>query len=367
MGVQGPGAHRPVPHPQDRRDPRHRVRGRDEEEHLLRHELRHARSRASSRCTAPATSTSKTGQRRPLLRPLGHRQDHALADPNRALIGDDEHGWSDHGVFNFEGGCYAKCIKLSKEGEPEIWNAIRFGSVLENTVIDPVTRVPDYDSRQAHREHARHLPRRLHRRRGDPQRLRAPQERHLPHRRRLRRDAPRQQAHARAGDVLLHQRLHQQARRHRGRRDRAQPNFSPASAASSSRARPWSTPSMLADKIKKHGANVWLLNTGWTGGPYGVGNRFKPQVHPRIRHRDPQRLARQGRVPPRPDLRPPLPEAVPGVPSEVLMPRNTWKDGARTTRRPRSSPSSSRERHIGFQRWARDHAPELDLANWRRQ
>jgi phosphoenolpyruvate carboxykinase (ATP) len=348
---------------------------------------------------------------RPLLRALGHGQDHALRRPQSRLIGDDEHGWSDHGVFNFEGGCYAKCIKLSKTGEPEIWNAIKFGSSLR-TRSSTITRVPDYDSAKL-TENTRVTYPVDFIEGGHPQRLRAPQEHHLPHRRRLRRDAPGQQAHAeQAMYYFINGYTSKLAGTEAGVTE-PEPNFSPCfggvvPAPPAHR----STPSMLAEKIKQHGANVWLLNTGWTGGPYGVGSRFKlaytralvtailngslakaeytptrssacrsprrrPGVVPRERPQAPQHVegrrgvrrakakgARQARVPRQRSTTPPVLSRCPIAISE----RNhhalhsSLQDAAQTY-----TSAGFQVVHIGFQRWARDHAPELDLANWRRQ
>ena len=139
------------------------------------------------------------------------------ADPNRILIGDDETGWSPDGIFNFEGGCYAKTIKLSEEAEPEIWDATnRFGAVLENVVFDPETRIPRLRQTTSKTENTRSAyPLDFIPNASRTGMRRASEEHHLPHRRRLRRDAADRQAHAGAGDVPLPLRLHREGRRHR--------------------------------------------------------------------------------------------------------------------------------------------------------
>ena len=172
----------------------------------------------SMHCSATA---DKTDRRSSLLFGLsGTGKTTLSADPKRLLIGDDEHCWSDDGVFNIEGGCYAKAIDLTPESEPDIFQALRFGAVLENVVLDEDHGV-DFHDTSITREHARRVSDRVHPQRQDPLRGRPSDRRDLPDVRRLRRAAAGQRALARAGDVPLHQRLHGQGRRHRGRRDRA--------------------------------------------------------------------------------------------------------------------------------------------------
>jgi phosphoenolpyruvate carboxykinase (ATP) len=250
------------------------------------------------------------------------------ADPNRALIGDDEHGWSDQGVFNFEGGCYAKCIKLSKEGEPEIWNAIRFGSVLENTVIDPKTRQPDYDSAKL-TENTRVtypvdfidgavIPSVC----GHPKNvifLTADAYGVMPPVSRL---SPEQAMY-----YFMNGYTSKLAGTEAGVKE-PEPNFSPCFGGVFLPRPPVTYAHQLADKIRQHGANVWLLNTGWTGGPYGVGKRFSLKYTRAFVTAILDGSLAKAEYHQDPIFGLSIPKAVPGVPSEVLMPRNTWADGA---------------------------------------
>jgi phosphoenolpyruvate carboxykinase (ATP) len=251
------------------------------------------------------------------------------ADPNRALIGDDEHGWSNDGCFNFEGGCYAKCIKLSKEGEPEIWNAIKFGSVLENTVIDPHTRVPDYDSAKL-TENTRVtypvdfidgavIPSVC----GHPKNivfLTADAYGVMPPVSKL--------TSEQAMYYFINGYTSKLAGTEAGVKE-PEPNFSPCFGGVFLPRPPVSYAKQLADKIAKHGTNVWLLNTGWTGGPYGVGNRFSLKYTRAFVSAILDGSLAKAEYHTDPVFGLHIPKAVPGVPSEVLMPRNTWKDGAK--------------------------------------
>ncbi len=250
------------------------------------------------------------------------------ADPERDLIGDDEHGWSPSGVFNFEGGCYAKCISLSQEGEPLIWSAIRFGSVLENCVIDPDTRVPDYDDGTI-TENTRatyplefipnavipSVP-------GHPKNvifLTADAFGVLPPVSRL---SPEQAMY-----YFINGYTSKLAGTEAGVTEPI-PNFSPCFGGPFLPRPPAVYAQMLAERIRKHGASVWLLNTGWSGGPYGVGSRFRLSYTRAMVHAILDGKLAKAKFTPDPVFGLPIPDAVPGVPKEVLIPRDTWKDKA---------------------------------------
>jgi phosphoenolpyruvate carboxykinase (ATP) len=248
------------------------------------------------------------------------------ADPERRLIGDDEHGWSDQGVFNIEGGCYAKCIRLSAESEPQIWNAIRFGCVLENVILDRRTRVPDFnDSRLTENTRAAYPVNFIDRVEpsgmgGHPRNivfLTCDAFGVLPPLARLNRDQAfyhflsgytAKVAGTEAGVV------------------EPEATFSTCFAAPFLPLHPPRYAEMLAERMRQHDSRVWLINTGWTGGPYGVGSRIKlPWTRGMVR------AALDGSledVPFRPDpiFSVDVPTVCPGVAAEVLRQRESWKD-----------------------------------------
>jgi len=249
------------------------------------------------------------------------------ADPNRRLIGDDEHGWSDTGVFNFEGGCYAKVIKLSKEAEPQIYNAIKFGSIVENVVVDG-KRVPDYDDGSITEntrttypvEHIDNCV--IPGVGGHPDNvmfLTADAFGVLPPIARL---TPAQ--------AMFHFISGYTAKLAGTEAGVTEPTatFSACFGAPFLPLHPTRYAKMLGEKMETHGTDVWLVNTGWSGGAYGEGKRMS------IHHtRALITAALSGELAKVEYQNDPVfglavPKSCPGVPAEVLMPRNTWKDKA---------------------------------------
>ncbi len=248
------------------------------------------------------------------------------ADPDRPLIGDDEHGWSDRGVFNIEGGCYAKCIKLSQEGEPQIWNAIRFGSVLENVILHPETRVPDYDN-ASKTENTRvtypvsYIPGAVIPSVGGPPKnvifLTADAFGVLPPVSKL---SPEQAMY-----YFINGYTSKLAGTEAGVTEPT-PNFSPCFGGPFLPRPPMVYAQMLAERVKNHKADVWLLNTGWTGGPYGVGERFKLKYTRAFVHAILDGSLRSVKYEEHAVFGLNMPTTAPSVPAEALNPRNTWKD-----------------------------------------
>jgi phosphoenolpyruvate carboxykinase (ATP) len=249
------------------------------------------------------------------------------ADPSRRLIGDDEHGWSDTGIFNFEGGCYAKTIRIRKESEPEIYAATEsFGTILENVVYDPRTRIPDYDSEEKTENTRAAYPVDL-----IPNAVLSGTGRHpnnviflsadaygvLPPVARLDQDQIR--------FYFLSGYTAKVAGTERGVTE-PEPIFSTCFAAPFLVLPPERYADMLIERVNRHSSDVWMLNTGWVGGPYGVGQRMsiahtraivravvQGKLHGVATHTDPV-FGLQ------------IPDQVPEVPTEVLDPRATWSD-----------------------------------------
>jgi phosphoenolpyruvate carboxykinase (ATP) len=249
------------------------------------------------------------------------------ADGDRSLIGDDEHGWTDTGVFNIEGGCYAKCIKLSAEGEPQIWNAIRHGAVLENVVLK-AGNVPDYDDSSLTENTRAAYPIEsidnavIPSLGGHPQNiffLTCDAIGVLPPISRL---SPEQAMY-----YFLNGYTAKVAGTEAGVKDPTVA-FSTCFGAPFLPLRPKAYADLLGAKIRHHGSRVWLINTGWTGGPFGVGSRMKLSYT-----RAMLKAAFSGELDGVEYTTDPIfglsvPTSCPAVPDDVLQPRNTWSDKA---------------------------------------
>ena len=249
-------------------------------------------------------------------------------DPKRLLIGDDEHGWDDNGVFNFEGGCYAKCINLSAENEPEIYNAIKFGSLVENVIMDDETREFDFDDGSLTENTRVGYPvdyisnAQIPGVGGIPKVvifLTADAFGVLPPISRLDENAA--MYHFVTGFTS------KLAGTERGITE-PQPTFSTLFGEPFMPMDPSVYANMLGERIEKYNTKVYLVNTGWTGGPYGVGSRMKlkytrAMVTAALNGTFDDVEYKHDEV-----FNVDIPQTCPNVPSEIMNPRDTWEDKA---------------------------------------
>ena len=250
------------------------------------------------------------------------------ADPQRRLIGDDEHGWSDMGVFNFEGGCYAKCINLSAEKEPQIWEAIKFGAILENIEFHEGTSRVDFDDASKTEntrvsypiEHISNIaepsvgghPKNIFFLTCDAYGVLPPISRLTP------------------GQAMYHFISGYTAKVAGTEAGVTEPQstFSACFGRAFLPLHPSKYAELLGANMKKHNVHVWLVNTGWSGGAYGTGERMKLRYT-----RAMITAALSGELDKVAYTEHPIfgvsyPATCPNVPSEILDPRSTWKDKA---------------------------------------
>ena len=247
-------------------------------------------------------------------------------DPSRDLVGDDEHGWSADGVFNFEGGCYAKCIKLSRKNEPQIYDAIRFGCVLENVVLNPDTRIPDYNDDSKTENSRAAYPMNFIENAvipgvaGHPKNvvfLTADAFGVLPPIARL---TPEQAMyHFLSGYTA------KVAGTEAGLKEPTA-TFSTCFGAPFMPLPPKVYAEMLGRRLREHNAQCWLVNTGWQGGGYGVGKRMEIPFTRAMVDAAVEGELIKGEFETEPTFGFSIPKACPGVPSHIFNPRNAWRD-----------------------------------------
>jgi phosphoenolpyruvate carboxykinase (ATP) len=250
------------------------------------------------------------------------------ADPNRKLIGDDEHGWSDKTVFNFEGGCYAKCVDLTAEKEPQIFNAIKAGSLLENIGFYPGTKTVDYsnikkteNTRVSYPSHfienavtpaVGDIPKNIFFLTCDAFGVLPPISKLT------------------TEQAMYHFISGYTAKVAGTEMGITEPTltFSACFGKAFLPLHPAQYATLLGEKLKKHKVNVWLLNTGWVGGKYGVGSRIKLSYTRSLIAAALNGELDKAEYGTTPYFKLNFPKSCPGVPSEILEPRNAWADKA---------------------------------------